>query len=109
MTARVGTDDGTDKSIFSCKLEEGAVLNGLGTLTKVETVTVRVALKNMLMGRHLTFQESGPPPRTVLKLCTGAPALVNVTFLIADDQITHKDPLTGRSVLEHLGMDSGRA
>lgn len=46
MNANGCTDDGSNKSIVSPRFAERAVLNGMGQMTKMDKVTLQVALKN---------------------------------------------------------------
>ena len=41
-----------------------------------------------------------------MQLFTGTLALVNVTFLVADDELAAEDLLIGLPILQHLGIDS---
>lgn len=84
MIANGRTDDGTDESIVFSKFAERSVLNGIGKMTKIDKVSLQVALKDAYCAQSFTFSRTWTPPRTVLRLTAGPLALVNVTFLVAD-------------------------
>lgn len=106
ITATGRTDDGSDESIASPKLAECAVLDGIVKRSKIEEVTLQVALKEGDSAQLFTFSRSWTPPRTILRLAAGPLALVNVTYLVADDDLAVEDLLIGLPVLQHLGIDT---
>lgn len=106
MIASVRTDDGSDKSIVSSKFAERAVLNGIGKMTKIDKVSLQLALKDADRAQLFTFSQTWTPPPTVLRSAAGPLALVNVTFLVADANLAAEDLLIGLPVLRHLGVDS---
>lgn len=106
MTANGRTDDGSDESIVSSRFAEKAVLNGIGKMTKIDKVSLQVALKEDETAQSFTFSRRWTPPRTVLRLVAGPLALVNVTFLVADADLAVEDLLIGLPVLQHLGVDT---
>lgn len=106
MTVNGRTDDGSDESIVSLKFEEHTVLKCIGGMTKIDSVTLQVALMDPSDAQSFTTYRAWKPPRKVLKLYTGTIALVNLTFLVDDDGLTAEDRLIGLPVLQHLGINS---
>lgn len=99
MISKGLTDDGSDESIVSPKFAERVVLNGIGKMTKIDSVKLQVALNNSSEAQSFTFSRTWTPPRTVLPLYTGTLALVNETFLVANDDLAAEDLLIGLPVL----------
>ena len=99
-------DDGSDDSLVSRKVAEAAVLQGIGRMKAIEPVTLSVALKAGETAQRFSFSRSWTPPRTVLHLSSGQLALVNVTYLVADGELTCEDLLIGLPVLQHLHVDT---
>eukprot|EP00737_Agarophyton_chilense_P003792 gb/GEZJ01004544.1/.p1 GENE.gb/GEZJ01004544.1/~~gb/GEZJ01004544.1/.p1 ORF type:complete len:294 (-),score=41.13 gb/GEZJ01004544.1/:342-1223(-) len=107
VTTTIRTDDGSDESTtVSPKLGESSFINGIGKLTKITPVPLQVTLKDKDVPQTFSFWRSWAPPRTTLKLSAGPLALVNITFLVADEELTAEDLLIGLPVLEHLGVDT---
>lgn len=100
------TDDGSDESIVSLRLAEKAVLEGIGRKTKIQSLSLQVALKEDDDAQSFTFSRAWTPPRIVLRLSTGPLALTNVKFLVADADLAAEDILIGLPVLRHLGVDT---
>lgn len=65
-----------------------------------------MALKESDTPSSLTFSRLWTIPRLVLELSAGQTALLNVEFLVADDEIACEYLLVGLTVLRHLGVDS---
>ena len=101
-------DDGSDDSIVSARVAEQAAIKGIGKISTIEPVRLQVALKTGKNDKAQTFRfsRSGMVPRTVLHLSAGQLALINVSFLIADDDLTCEDLLIGLPVLRHLQVDT---
>ena len=95
-------DDGSDDTIVSPKLAETAVLKGIGKLKAITPITLSVALKSQTEAETFSFSRSWTVPRTVLQLSSGQLALTNVTFLVADNELTCEDILIGNPLLKHL-------
>lgn len=106
MTAHGRTDDGSDESIVSPKFAEQALLNGIGKLTKIDQVTLQVALKDGESAQEFSSSRTWTPPCTVLCLAAGPLALVNVTFLVANADLSAEELLIGLPVLQHLGINT---
>jgi transposase InsO family protein len=99
-------DDGSDDSIVSRKLAEAAVLRGVGKFTPITAVRLSVALKSGDEAEQFSFSRTWTVPRLVLHLAAGQLALLNVTFLVADDELSCEDLLIGLPVLQHLRVDT---
>ena len=106
LTANGRTDDGSDESVVSSTFAESAVLQGIGTMTNIDKVSLQVALKDSSKAQSFSFSRTWTPPRIIFQLFTGTLALVNVTFLVADDELASEDLLIGLPILRHLGIDS---
>lgn len=87
MPVNCRTDDGSDKFIVSPKFSERSVLNGIVKMTKINKLTLQVALNSTSEAQCITFSRTWTPPRTVLQLFTGPLALVSAKFLVADDEL----------------------
>lgn len=99
-------DDGSDESIVSPTLAQAAVVKGIGRMTAIAPIKIQVALKETGNPATFSFSRTWQVPRLVLKLSAGKMALLNVTFLVADDDTACEDLLLGLPVLRHLGIDS---
>lgn len=71
---------------------------GIGTLTSINPVSLKVTLKTGEQAQLFQFSRSWTPPRTVLQLAAGQLALINVTYFVADDNITCENLLIGLPV-----------
>lgn len=91
-TANGRLDDGSDESLVSPKFSKRAVLNGFGKMTKIDKVTLHVALKNTTEAQSFTFSRTWIPPKTVVQLLTGPLALVRVTFFVTNDEPARRRP-----------------
>lgn len=58
--------DGQDETIASPRLVELAVLSGIGRMTNIRTVTLKIGLKDGIQCRRSSSQGLGIAPRTVL-------------------------------------------
>lgn len=99
-------DDGSDESIASTKMAQDAVLKGIGRMSSITPVRIQVALRDSSEAASFTFSRVWTVPRLVLKLSAGQMALLNVSFLVADDETACEDLLVGLPVLRHLGVDT---
>lgn len=99
-------DDGADESLVSPRLAKSTVLNGIKKLKKIGLVTVQVALKEKSEAQTFTFSREWAVPRLLLHLSVGPLAFLNVSFLVANAELTEPDLLIGQPVLKHLGIDS---
>ena len=68
-------------------------------MSKIDKVTVQVALKEGTNAQQFTFSRSWTVPRVVMHLAAGQRALLNVRFLVADADITGEDLLLGEPIL----------
>lgn len=99
-------DDGSDKNIASPTLEHAAVLKGIGRITAMKPVRLQVPPQGTSEPTTFTFYRKWLMTRLVLRLSSGQTALLNVTFLIADDKTACKDLLVVLPVVRHWGIDS---
>lgn len=105
-TARGRCDDGSDDSIVSPRLAQAAVVKGIGRMSAIPPVHLRVALQESEKTAKFSFSRKWTVPRLVLELSSGRMALLNITFLVADDELDCEDLLVGLPVLQHLGIDT---
>lgn len=80
-------DDGSDESIISAKVAEHVILNGVGKIHRIHSITFQIALKTDMEAQSFTFSGTRAPPRKVLKLCAG-PLSLNVRYLVAGSSLT---------------------
>lgn len=99
-------DDGSDDSLIAPHFAEQAVLEGIGKMKKIPTVEVSVALKKGDEAQAFKFSRTWTVPRTVLNLPSGKLAVLNVSFLVADDDLACENALIGHPVLEHMKVDT---
>lgn len=100
-------DDGSDESLVSPSLAERAAMKGIGKLSSIAPVRLQVALKKEEQeAQTFSFSRTWTAPRTILHLASGQLALVNIKFLVADDDLACEDLLIGRPVLHHLQIDT---
>lgn len=82
------------------------MLQGIGRLEQIKSVTIKVALTNTSQGGDYQFSRVWKLPRLVMELSTGRMALNNIAFLISDAKLASEDLLIGLPLLRHLGIDS---
>lgn len=99
-------DDGSDDSIASPTIAQDAVLKGIGRLEAITPVAIQVALTASDKPESFTFSRVWKVPRLVMELSAGRLALNNISFLVADANLSCEDVLVGHPVLKHLGIDS---
>ena len=99
-------DDGSDDSLASPIIADNAVTAGIGTMTKIEPVTLQVALKKDSAAQSFQFSRKWSVPRLTLHLASGKLAVLNISFLVADDDLASQGILIGRPVLQHLKVDT---
>jgi len=99
-------DDGSDDSLASPDVANNAVLNGIGSFKKIQPVKFEVALTRDKQPQEFTFSKVWTVPRTVLHLSSGKLAVLNISFLVADDDLTAGGILIGRPVLRHMRVDT---
>lgn len=89
------TDDGSDQTIVSSQFVESAVLQNFERFTNIEKVCLQAALKDTEIAQKFSFSGTWTPPRTILHLNAGPLALLNASFLVADDKLSVEDMLIG--------------
>lgn len=99
-------DDGSDDSIASPKLAKQAVAEGIGRMRKIAPVNLQVALRKTEHAETFSFSRIWTVPRTVLHLSSGQLALLNLSYLVADDDLASESLLIGRPILAHLQVDT---
>jgi len=99
-------DDGSDDSLVSPHIANKAVLDGIGSFKKIDPVSFQVALTKEKEPIEFTFSKVWMVPRTVLHLSSGKLAVLNISFLVADDDLTSGGLLIGRPVLQHMRVDT---
>lgn len=99
-------DDGSDATIVSPKIAEMAVVKGVGMIYGIKPVKLQVALKDGDQAQEFTCVRPWKRPRVVLQLAAGKLALLNVTFLVTDGDLSSDDLLIGLPLLRHLCVDT---
>eukprot|EP00171_Calliarthron_tuberculosum_P022172 IDg22172t1 len=99
-------DDGSDDSLASRSLAEEAVLKGIGKIVAIEPVRIKGALQKISDEAIFTFSRSWKVPVIILNLKVGRMAMKNLSFLVADDQMSAEPLIIGRPVLEHFNLDT---
>lgn len=82
------------------------MLQGIGRLINIEPISLSVALKSGDEAQSFRFSRTWTCPRTVLHLSAGPLALLNIRYLIPDDDLACSDLLIGQPVLYHLKIDT---
>lgn len=102
ISATERADGDFDESIVSSKVAESAVWNYIVKMSKIASVSLQVALKDGDEAKKFTFSPMWTPPSTLLWIATGLLARVNVTFVVADANLSVEDLLIGLPVLRDL-------
>lgn len=100
------SDDGSDDSVVSPKLAEAAVGQGIGRMKKIDPAKLQVALRKEDKPGVFSFSRTWTAPRVILHLSAGQLALVNMSFLVADDDLSCESMLIGLLVLKYLQVDT---
>lgn len=99
-------DDGSDDSLVSPHLAEKAAISGIGKIKGIKPVEIQVDLRKGDEAQSFRFSRTWTVPRTILQLASGELALANLSFLVADDQMTCEELIIGLPVLRHLQVDT---
>lgn len=75
-------------------------------MKNTKTVRMSVALKYGDEAQTSSFSRAWTARRIVLKVSSGRMALLNLKFLVADEDLTSEDLLIGLPVLRHLPIDT---
>ena len=102
-------DDGSDDSLVSSKIANAVVIKSIRFIKSIKKVELSVALKKGDTAHVFSFSRVWHVPRTILQLSSGNLAVLNVSYLVADDELVDEGLLIGRSVLEHLKVDTKRS
>ncbi len=90
--------DGSDDSIASSAIAEKGAIQGIGRIKKVDPVKMQVALKKDSEANEFTFSRVWVVPRTVLKLLSEKLGIMNISFLVADEELAAESILIGHPV-----------
>lgn len=99
-------DDGSDDTVASRKVAEAAVIDVIGRIAKINPVELSVALKKGVDAYKFRFSRAWTVPRTTMHLPSGKLAMMNLSFLVAEGELACENIIIGRSVLEHLSIDT---
>lgn len=72
----------------------------------ITPVIVQVVFKQGEEAQSFKLSRTRVAPRTVIHLSSGQLALCNISFLVADADLSHKHLLIGLTVLRYLRIDS---
>lgn len=98
---------GSDESLVSPRISKAAILQGIGKFCKISSVELRVPLKTSADdAATFSFSRTWTAPRTMLHLSGGQLCLANVTYLVADKQLTSEEPLLGLPGRQRLHVDT---
>lgn len=84
------------------------MIAGIGHVKPIKKVELISALKKGNEAQSFSFSRMWCVPRTVLQLSSGWLAILNVSYLVADDELSGEGLPIGRPVLEHLKVDTKR-
>lgn len=95
-------DDESDASIISPKLAQRASVKGIGKMSAIQPVTLRVALKTGSDLQRFAVSRAWGVIRTVFHLSSGRLAILNIRYLVEVDYSAGENLLIGLPVLRHL-------
>lgn len=97
-------DDGSDNSILSPKITEAVAIKSIGKISAIQKIFLAGPLKKGTTDSAECFSLSRTwnVPRNILHLASGILALMNISFLVADDDLACKDLPIGRPVFQNL-------
>lgn len=98
--------DGASESIVSLCLKESTVLIYIGNMKIIKPVTVEVAPWDAKEAQIFTFSKEWAVPHIVFPSFIWSPALLNMTFLVADTYLAENDLLIGQTVLKRFGIEA---
>lgn len=98
-------DDGRDESIVSPKLVKNAVLRKVVPMTAIKAVRLRVVIKASEDAQSLTLCRSRTFSRTVVNPESRQLALINVVFLVTDDELVRELLIIRLSVSHYLHVE----
>eukprot|EP00171_Calliarthron_tuberculosum_P022654 IDg22654t1 len=108
MPVIVRCDDGSDDTLACPTVAEKAVLMGIGKMSAITPIAIKVALVKEGASPEFTFSRLWKIPEIVLELHAGRLALKNVAFLVCDDNLTSEPIIIGRPVLAHPKINTKR-
>lgn len=100
-------DDGADDSLASKSIAEKGALMGNEHIQSVPQTELQMTVlgqdtKPIIVECHRIWKV----PRTVLRVASGNLALLHISYLIIEGELSPENLLIGRPVLAHLGVDS---
>ena len=106
LSATGKCDGGSNNSLVSPHPAEKAAISEIGKIKGIRPVEIQVALRKGDRAQSFRFSRIWTVPGTVLQLASGQLALANLSFLVADDQMTCEELIIGLPVLGHLQVDT---
>lgn len=98
-------DDGIDNTLISSNAAQEAVSMGNRKINKFQPISFHVGLKKYNSAELFILSRTWTVPRITLNLSSRPLALLNLTFLVADDGLASEDILIGQSILRNLKVD----
>lgn len=101
-------EEESDDSIVSTKLSESAAIKCISQMSPIQKVSLSAAFKNGTTDSagSLSFSRTCTVRRTILHLASGNLALMDISFLVANDDLACEGLLIGRIVLQQLWVDT---
>lgn len=87
LEATIRCDDTSEGSLASPAFAEAAVIKGIGRITAIQHVTIRLALQQSADAHFFRFSRAWGGPRTILQLGSGQPVLENTSFLASEESL----------------------
>lgn len=98
--------DGSDDIIASPTTAEAAVIDVIGRMRKIEPVKLQAKLCKGATAESFQFSRVWKFPRTIFHLSSGQLYILEVSFLVADDELIFESVIIGRPVLENVKIDT---
>lgn len=86
-TATVRCYDGSDDNLVSSRLEEAALVKGIGRIEAIKRFTVQVSLAADAQPQTFGFSREWTIIRLTFHLAAGPLALLKIFFLVSDDDL----------------------
>lgn len=99
-------DDSSDESFVSPSLVQTVIVKVIGIMASIAPMKIHVTLKKTGSPATSSFSCTWHVPRLLFKLAARQMALINIIFLVADNDTACEDLLIGLPVLRHLGIGS---
>lgn len=101
-------DDSCDDSNVSPFSAKSTVLKGIEKFTPIVAICLQMLIRKGEddKAQIFSFSRNFTAPQTIMHITSVKLALLNVTFLFADNELVFEDVLIGLPVLQHLRVDT---